>query len=121
MIAWLSMERDGYEADKNRIFVMNVETGEKTDLTENWDYSADQIAWKPSSKDIYFIAPYLGDTPIFSINVETREIADVAKGQYDYAALQPVNDSTLITLRHSMLEPNEVYSVAAGEYAGFVS
>ena len=37
MIAWLSMERDGYEADKNRIFVMNVETGEKTDLTENWD------------------------------------------------------------------------------------
>ena len=115
MIAWLSMERDGYEADKNRIFVMNVETGEKTDLTENWDYSVDQIAWKPSSKDIYFIAPYLGDTPIFSINVETHEIADVAKGQYDYAALQPVNDSTLITLRHSMLEPNEVYSVAAGE------
>ena len=94
---------------------MNVETGEKTDLTENWDYSVDQIAWKPSSKDIYFIAPYLGDTPIFSINVETQEIADVAKGQYDYAALQPVNDSTLITLRHSMLEPNEVYSVAAGE------
>ncbi|MGN0232572.1 MAG: alpha/beta fold hydrolase [Muribaculaceae bacterium] len=115
MIAWLSMERDGYEADKNRIFVMNVETGEKTDLTDNWDYSVDQIAWEPGSKYIYFIAPYLGDTPIFAINVETQEIADIANGQYDYAALQPVNDSTLITLRHSMLEPNEVYSVVTGE------
>lgn len=29
-IAWQSMERDGYEADQNRLFVMNLETGEKT-------------------------------------------------------------------------------------------
>ena len=29
-IAWLSMERDGYEADQNRLMVMNLETGEKT-------------------------------------------------------------------------------------------
>ena len=28
-IAWQSMERDGYEADQNRLMVMNLETGEK--------------------------------------------------------------------------------------------
>lgn len=28
-IAWQSMERDGYEADLNRLFIMNLETGEK--------------------------------------------------------------------------------------------
>ena len=27
--AWQSMERDGYEADLNRLFIMNLETGEK--------------------------------------------------------------------------------------------
>ncbi|MDE6117417.1 MAG: peptidase S9, partial [Duncaniella sp.] len=30
-VAWLSMEHDGYESDKNRIFLLDVVTGEKTD------------------------------------------------------------------------------------------
>ena len=44
-LAWLSMERDGYEADKNRIMVMDLATGVKQDITVNWDYTADAIAW----------------------------------------------------------------------------
>ena len=32
-MAWESMERDGYEADKNRLFLMNLETGEKIDYS----------------------------------------------------------------------------------------
>ena len=38
MIAWESMERDGYEADKQRLMVMDLVTGKKTDLTEGFDY-----------------------------------------------------------------------------------
>ena len=38
-LAWLSMERDGYEADKNRLFVMDMRTGAKTDMTTDWDYT----------------------------------------------------------------------------------
>lgn len=114
-LAWLSMEHDGYESDKNRIFIMNVKSGEKTDLTANWDYHTDAIAWNKNSKSIYFIAPYMGDTPIFSIDINTQAIDTVANGQYDYAALAPADDNTLITMRHSMCEPNEIYAVANKE------
>ena len=34
-MAWLSMERDGYEADKNRLFIRDNATGQKTDLTSD--------------------------------------------------------------------------------------
>ena len=44
------MERDGYESDKNRIFVMDMASGTRTDLTADWDYTADDIAWAPSGK-----------------------------------------------------------------------
>ncbi len=114
-IAWLSMEHDGYESDKNRIFIMNMATGEKTDLTTDWDYTADAIAWNPDGKSIYFIAPYLGSTPIFSIDTATKEVKTVADGVCDYAGLAPVDKTTLITMRHSMVYPNEVYSVTNGE------
>ncbi len=113
-LAWLSMENDGYESDKNRIFVMDMATGEKTDLTTDWDYTADAIAWNPNGKEIYFIAAKDGVTPIFKIDTTTKEVSTVADGQCDYAALVPVDENTLITLQHSMIAPNEVYSVNNG-------
>src|SRR5690606_20512510 len=45
-IAWLSMERDGYESDKNRLFVMDLTTGEKTYLTQDFDYNTDAFSWE---------------------------------------------------------------------------
>ncbi len=50
-LAWLSMEHDGYESDKNRIFILNLKTGEKTDLTANWDYTVNTITWSPPLQD----------------------------------------------------------------------
>ncbi len=112
-LAWLSMEHDGYESDKNRIFVMDMATGEKTDLTDNWDYTVDQIAWYPDGKKLYFIAAYQGVTPIFSIDVESHKVTLITGEQdiCDYAALAPVDGETLITMRHSYLYPNEIFSV----------
>ncbi len=114
-VAWLSMERDGYESDKNRIFMLDTATGEKTDLTAEWDYSVNDIAWNPDGKSLYFIAPKDGVTPIFSLDIATKEVKVVADGLCDYAALAPVDSQTLVTLRHSMLYPNEVYAVTGGE------
>lgn len=110
-LAWLSMEHDGYESDKNRIFIMDMATGKKTDLTQNWDYAAEMFAWNPNEKSIYFIAPYLGDSPIFSVDITSKKVNTIADGQYDYAALVPFNATELLTLRHSMQEPNEIFVV----------
>ncbi len=110
-IAWLSMEHDGYESDKNRIFILDRTSGEKIDLTIDWDYTADAIAWNKDSKSIYFIAAHQGVTPIFSVDITTREIKTIADGICDYAALAPVDNETLVTMHHSMIAPNEIYSV----------
>ncbi len=114
-LAWLSMEHDGYESDKNRIFVMDMATREKTDLTTEWDYTADEIAWAPDGKSLWFIAPKDGVTPIFSISLDApHTVSVVAEGVCDYAALAPVDGSTLVTMRHSMLAPNEICLVNCG-------
>lgn len=115
-VAWLSMEHDGYESDKNRIFILDTTTGEKTDLTTEWDYTADLIAWAKDGKNIYFTAAYLGEEPIFNVNIATKEVKPVMEnaGLFDYAALCPVNDNTLVTMRHSMLQPNELCVVENG-------
>lgn len=117
-VAFLSMEHDGYEADKNRIFVLDLKSGEKKDLTENWDYSADDLQWSPDGKFIYFLAPYQGTIPMFRVNVETQQVDTVTPGindWHDYAAIVPLKDNKLLTLRHSYAEPNEIFSVEMGK------
>ncbi len=113
-VAWLSMEHDGYESDKNRIFLLDTATGEKRDLTADWDYTADAIAWNPDSRSLYFLAARDGVCPIFNMALDGT-VSVVAQGECDYAALAPVDEETVITLRHSMLAPNEVCAVKGGE------
>ncbi|MCH5219036.1 MAG: S9 family peptidase [Muribaculaceae bacterium] len=111
-LAWLSMEHDGYESDKNRLFVMDWQTGVKTDLTEEWDYTVDQFVWRPDSKGLFFIAYYQGGAPVFNIDVESKQVATVDEGQYDYASLAAVDNNSVLALRHSMVRANEIYMVS---------
>lgn len=112
-LAWLSMEHDGYESDQNRLFVLDMASGEKTNLTDNWDYTIDQFAWAPAGDEIFFTAPYQGVEPIFSINVESHEVKTVAEGMFDFSSISPIGEGKLIATHHSMIRPDEIYSVDA--------
>ena len=54
-------------------------------------------------------------TPIFTIDVASHEVKEIANGVCDYAGLNVAADGTLYTRRHSMVYPNEIFSVANGE------
>jgi len=116
-VAWLSMERDGYESDKNRLFVQNLETGKKIYLTVDFDYNADDFCWNPSSSSIYMVACVKGTTQLFEVQVTGADgkmpvsITPLTQGQHDYASVACA-DSCLVGLRHSMSAPNEVYTVS---------
>ena len=110
-MAWMSMARDGYESDKNRLFILDLQSGEKRYLTDEFDYSLDQLVWAENSKDIYFLSVVQGTEQIFKINVESKKIDQITNGDFDYASVSPVNDETLIALRHSISKPDEIYSI----------
>ena len=110
-VAWLSMERDGYESDKNRIFILDRKTGEKTDLTKDWDYTVNTFAWSPNSKSIFFVAHHQGVTPVFNIDIKKKTVKEVVGGVVDYADIIPIDNKTLIATNHSMLYPNELFVI----------
>ncbi|MDH6310552.1 dipeptidyl aminopeptidase/acylaminoacyl peptidase [Dysgonomonas sp. PFB1-18] len=109
-IAWQSMERDGYESDKNRMFVMNLATSEKIYVTEKFDYNTDYLAWNDDNQSIYFVSCVEAKTHLFKAFFHTNEITQITKGDYDYESFGIAGDK-LIALRHSMSMPNEIYAV----------
>ncbi len=116
-IAWLSMERPGFEADKHRLFVMNLETGEKRDLTRNFKYNAESPVWLPDGSGLYFNSCVNAVTGVYQITLADESVRKLTEGWYDFGQVQIAGDK-LIALYRSMSMPNEIVSIDAstGEY-----
>lgn len=110
-IAWLSMERDGYEADQNRLMVMNLETGGKTFVSKDFDSNVDSYCWSADCKRIYFTGVWHGESQVYQIDlVNGNKITPLTEGMYDYASVALLGDK-LIAQRHSMSMGDEIYSI----------
>ena len=110
-IASLSMERDGYEADQNRLMVMNLETGEKTFVSKDFDSNVDSYCWSADCKRIYFTGVWHGESQVYQIDLANgNKITLLTEGMYDYASVALLGDK-LIAQRHSMSMGDEIYSI----------
>lgn len=110
-IAWQSMERDGYEADQNRLFIMNLETGEKRFASKAFDSNVDAFVWSQDAKTIYFTGVWHGETQIYSLDLTNDSVRPVTSGMYDYEGVALFGDK-LIAKRHSMSMGDEIYAVS---------
>lgn len=110
-IAWQSMERDGYEADLNRLFIMNLETGEKRFVSKAFESNVDAFLWNKDSQSIFFIGVWHGETHIYRLSLtDGDKLTRLTDGVYDYASLAFCGDK-LIAKRHSMSMADEIYAV----------
>ncbi len=109
-IAWESMERDGYESDQNRMFLMNLETGEKTYATEGFDQNAGSFSWTYDSKNIYFTSDWHGAFQIYKYNLKKKEISQVTKGLHDYRGVS-VAGKQLVATKQTMAMPTELFLI----------
>ncbi|MCD8181812.1 MAG: S9 family peptidase [Bacteroides sp.] len=110
-IAWQSMERDGYEADLNRLFIMNLETGEKRFVSKAFESNVDAFLWNKDAQSIYFIGVWYGETQIYNINLaDNDKLTQLTDGMYDYASLALCGDK-VVAKRHSMSMGDEIYAV----------
>lgn len=117
-LAFLSMERDGYEADKNRMMVLNLRTGERKDLSGFIDESVTSIKWSNDGKNIYFISPtkgveelYLFDFDSYYRGLRIFPIKSVSQGQFDVTGMIAEVDGNLLVSRTDMNHATELFKV----------
>jgi dipeptidyl aminopeptidase/acylaminoacyl peptidase len=110
-VAWLSMERNGYEADRMRLCCHDLQTGEKTFLTESFDSNVDDFCWAPDAKTIYYIGVWHGTENLYCTNLE-GEVMQLTNEWADWGSLQLLGDGrNLLMERHSFLAPADLYTV----------
>ena len=111
-VAWLSMERDGYEADRNRLCCYDLAIGEKKYLTESFDSNVDDFVWS-DSKDamIYFIGVWHATENLYAINWK-GELKQMTETWDDFGSIHLMNNGKqLLMERHNFTSPADLYIV----------
>lgn len=110
-IAWQSMERDGYESDRNRLCVYEIATGKKIYVTEGFESGVDSYCWGSNSKTLYFTGVWHGTAMVYSTNLK-GEITKLTDGVCDYTILGASPEKgNLLLRRTSMSQAAEVYAL----------
>ena len=110
-LTWTSMEREGYEADKNDIKIMELATGKTQNLTKNWDESANAPFWSPDSKSLYFSAAFRGTKQLFSLDPKTKTVKQITKGDFDVNDIFALQGNTLFVTRTDINHSADLFSV----------
>jgi len=109
-IAWESMERDGYEADKVRLFIAELATRKKGDYSAGFDQNVQNLAWSHDSKTLWFVSDIKATDELFKLDLSTKKITRVTDGIHNYQSVVPAGDQ-LVATKVSMSQPAEIYLV----------
>lgn len=111
-LAWLSMARDGYESDQNRLCIMDLATGLKSYPTEkSFESNVDDYCWNRDSKSLFFVGVWHGTSMIYWVNRAVEgEVEQITDGVYDYTSVALLGDD-LIACRQSMEHAAELFAV----------
>ena len=112
MIAWQSMQEDGYESDLDRLFIHSFADGTTKWLSEGWDHYTENINWSEDGSRIFFTSPYLGTVQVFSIDLASSAVNQVSSGVYDFGPLA-MSGNTIISGIQSMSMAREISRIDA--------
>ncbi|MFN4123231.1 MAG: S9 family peptidase [Flavobacteriales bacterium] len=113
-LAWLSMARDGYEADKNDIIVSNGVA--EMNLTQFWDGTVKSFRWADDARSIFFIAPVKGTVQLFEVDYPglTKKlpvVRQITDGDFDVNSIVGFAGNQVIVTRTDMNTAPEIYAV----------
>ena len=116
-LAWLSMARDGFESDKNMLWILNMETGNQFPLAASLDQSFGHIVWSEDSKTMYAISGVSATFQVFQLDLK-KEGSDKLKiagfsaltdGDHNINSIS-LAGGKLVGSMNTMSKPAELYS-----------
>lgn len=109
-LAFLSMPRAGFEADKQNIIVYDRAVKSFKNYTENFNFSAAGLRWSPDSKLLYFGAATEINNVIYTLEIASGKISPVIKSGDNSLADISKDGKTLLLLSQNTAMPTEVFT-----------
>lgn len=117
MIAYQSMEEDGYESDLSRLFIYNIASGQRRWVSKGWNFDIEEIKWIDNN-EMFFTCSHLGTRQIFRIKADTGEIIKFTEGKHNLSPIDYESGVLTAGLTSMAMAPEvAVVNVTSGEVA----
>jgi dipeptidyl aminopeptidase/acylaminoacyl peptidase len=108
-LAYVAMERAGFEADRFHLVLLNLKSGIKLPLTQHWDRSISSFAWSPDGKTLFATTDHLGQRPLWAIDAATgRTSAITGDGDVETFVVGP---QQVFYTQSNLGAPADLYAV----------
>ncbi|MEO7813854.1 MAG: S9 family peptidase, partial [Sphingomicrobium sp.] len=111
-LAYMSMARAGYEADRQVLMLRDLATGQTRALTGQWDRSVGSIAWARDGRSLLVTAEDVMETPAWSIDAASGAIARLT-GNGHAGNVIPLGGGGAMFTQNSVMAPDDLYRVDA--------
>ena len=109
LLAYVAQDRPGFEADRFHLVLMDMKSGSKRPLTQNWDRSITAFAWSRDGKSLFASTDHLGQRPLWTVDVASgRASAITGAGEVEGFT---VGTAKVFYAMSSLSAPADVYSV----------
>ena len=105
-LAWTSMARAAYEADRLVLKLMDLKSGKVTALTDKWDRSIDSIAWASDSKSLLAVAGDTLEHPLFRVDLKGKVTRLTERG--NISAAVPMKNGSIVYAIDSVTGPSDL-------------
>jgi dipeptidyl aminopeptidase/acylaminoacyl peptidase len=110
-LAWTSMARATYEADRLVVKLMDLKSGKVIALTEKWDRSVGSLAWAADSKSLLATAQNVLETPLFRIDLKGKVTRLTDRG--NIAEAVPLKNGGVVYAINSIAGPSDLIHMDA--------
>jgi len=110
-LAWTSMARATYEADRLVIKLMDLKSGKVTALTDKWDRSVGSLAWAADSKSLLVTAQDVLETPLYGVDLKGKVTRLTDRGSIAEAV--PLKNGGVVYAINSIAGPSDLVHMDA--------
>ena len=111
-LAYTLMPRPGYEADRQIVYLRDLQTGQVRALTGGWDRSVGSIAWAPDGRSLLVTAQDTLDTPLFRVDVGNGRVTRLTQSG-TVGNVTPLRDGSIIYTLNSVEAPDDLWRLPA--------
>jgi len=108
-LAYLSMRRPGFEADKKDIMLYDLKTGKRRNLTAAFPNTIGSFVFGADEKTIYFIASESIYEPVFKLQVASQKIEKIVPAVNAASLSLTPDGKSLVYLLQNVTMPQEIF------------
>lgn len=108
-LAWLAMDRPGFEADRRQLHIRDLKSGKTENVTKDWDRSFYGFQFSKDGKQVFLYGNHIGKNVIWSYDLASKQKQQLTDA--GYVSAFDVGQDKIVYQYDDLKNPADLYVI----------